>query len=506
VLEEYAARDKRIKLAFRSDNGHISKASNTAAELAAGEFLALLDHDDELTEHALYMIVSELNDSPNLDLVYSDEDKITGYGMRFNPYFKPDWNPDLLCSQNYVCHLTVVRTALFRRLGGFREGFEGAQDWDLFLRVGDATAPERISHIPHVLYHWRVIEGSTAQSTAAKPYVMAAQKRAVEEHLRRKGESAATVEILESISQLRVHRPVPRPEPLVSVIIPTRDQVQLLSQCVGGVLEETDYKNIELIIVDNGSVEEETIAYLNELKREPRVTVLTDTRPFNYSRLNNDAAKIAKGSILAFLNNDLEVTDSRWLGEMVSHVVRPEVGGVGARLFFPNGLLQHGGVITGIGGVAGHNHKGRLRHDPGYFNRAILCQNLSAVTAACMLVRKEVFSEVGGFEEEALSVAFNDVDLCLKIRSKGYLIVYTPYAELVHHESASRGYETTPEKFARFESEVETMKKRWGTALLNDPYYNPNLTLLTEDFAFAFPPRAEKPWKTKRAASVSKAA
>jgi hypothetical protein len=332
------------------------------------------------------MVACELNNCKDIDLLYSDEDKMTTYGMRFNPYFKSDWNPDLLTSQNYVCHFTVIRAAKFREVGGFRPGFDGAQDWDLILRTTDASDPSRIKHIPHVLYHWRVIETSTAHSTGAKPYVMEAQAKSVREHLERKGIREAKVEILSSISQLRVTYPVPVPEPLVSVIIPTKDQILLLKRCIAGVLEGTAYKNVEMIVVDNGSTDPATLEYLGELARDSRVTVLRDDKPFNYSRLNNDAVKVAKGSILAFLNNDLEVIGEEWLSEMVAHVVRPEVGAVGARLLYPNGLLQHGGVILGIGGVAGHNHKGRPRHDPGYFNRAILRQNLSAVTAACMLV------------------------------------------------------------------------------------------------------------------------
>lgn len=504
VLQEYAGRDARIKVTFRTENGHISAASNTAAELSTGEFIGLLDHDDELTDHALYMVVCTLNKNREFDLLYSDEDKVTTYGMRFNPYFKSSWNPDLLTCQNYVCHFTVMRTAKFKEVGGFRTGFDGAQDWDLILRVTDSTTVNRIAHIPHVLYHWRVLETSTAHSTGAKPYVMEAQAKSVREHLVRRGIAHAQVEIDRAISQIRVVYPVPNPAPLVSVIIPTKDQLLLLRRCITGVLEGTAYKNVELIVVDNGSVESDTLDYLQGLSRDPRVTVIRDDKPFNYSRLNNDAVKLAKGKLLAFLNNDLEVIGEEWLDEMVAHAVRDEVGAVGARLLYPNGLLQHGGVILGIGGVAGHNHKGRPRHDPGYFNRAILRQNLSAVTAACMVVRREVFDKVGGFEEGALSVAFNDVDLCLKIRREGLLVVYNPAAELYHHESASRGYETTPEKFARFEGEIETMKNRWGDLLTSDPYYNPNLTLLTEDFAFAFPPRAEKPWKKSRQASSVK--
>jgi glycosyltransferase involved in cell wall biosynthesis len=298
VLEEYAKKDARIKVTFRSENGHISAASNSAAELVTGEFIGLLDHDDEITEHALYMVACELNNCKDIDLLYSDEDKMTTYGMRFNPYFKSDWNPDLLTSQNYVCHFTVIRAAKFREVGGFRPGFDGAQDWDLILRTTDASDPSRIKHIPHVLYHWRVIETSTAHSTGAKPYVMEAQAKSVREHLERKGIREAKVEILSSISQLRVTYPVPVPEPLVSVIIPTKDQLLLLKRCIAGVLEGTAYKNVEMIVVDNGSTDPATLEYLGELARDSRVTVLRDDKPFNYSRLNNDAVKVAKGSIL----------------------------------------------------------------------------------------------------------------------------------------------------------------------------------------------------------------
>lgn len=493
ILKEYEEKNHRIKVTFRETNGHIAKASNDALSLATGDFVALLDHDDELSPHALYMIANEVNESPTVGFIYSDEDKLTGYGMRFNPYFKSDWNPDLLLSQNYVCHLSVFRSDILRSIGGFRDGVDGAQDWDLILRATEKLSENEIRHIPHVLYHWRVIEGSTAQSTTFKPYVLESQKRTVEEHLRRRGEKAS-VEILPAISHLKTTFEVPTPKPLVSIIIPSRDQKDILSRCLNSITAKSTYKNIEFIVVNNGSVEPDALQYLNVLRERSNFRVIEDRRPFNFSRLNNDAAKIAKGEILAFLNNDLEVISPDWLSEMVSHAARSGVGAVGARLLYPNGLLQHGGIIIGIGGVAGHNHKGRLRTDPGYFNRAILTQNLSAVTAACMVLRRDVFEEVGGFDEERLTVAFNDVDLCLRIREKGYRIVYTPYAELFHYESISRGYENTPEKFNRFESEIRAMKKKWGDTLKFDPYYNPNLTFVTEDFSFAFPPRVKKPW------------
>ncbi len=493
VLQGFQARDPRVKVVFRESNGHISEASNSALALASGQYIAFLDHDDELAPHALFCMVSAINARPTGRFFYSDEDKITEEGLRHNPYFKSGWNPDLFLAQNYICHFCVIDAQLVRELGGFRKGFEGAQDWDLFLRATEKLSHTEIMHVPFILYHWRAIRGSTAAGTLHKPYVLAAQKKSVEEHLLRR-QVKATVEILEDISQLRVRFAIPVPAPKVSIIIPTRDQVDILRVCVESILRKTKYPNFEIVIVDNNSQHEHSHTYFRTVSHDKRVRVVVDSRPFNFSALNNKAVAECSSEMIAFVNNDIEVISPDWLGELVSYAARSEVGAVGARLLYPNGLLQHGGIILGIGGIAGHNHKGRPRHDVGYFNRIILPQNLSAVTAACMVMRREVFNEVGGFDEDKLSVAFNDVDLCLRIREFGYLNVYDPYAECYHHESVSRGYETTPEKFTRFEGEVETMKLRWAKVLLEDPYYNPNLTLLHEDFGFAYPPRVEKPW------------
>lgn len=489
MLQGYAALDPRIKITFRKENGHISAATNSALELAEGEFVAFLDHDDELREHALFHIACALNQNPKLNLIYSDEDMINEAGLRFNPHFKSDLNLALLDAQNYICHLAVYRRRVVEKLGGLRTGVEGAQDWDLALRVIDSVPHETVAHLPRVLYHWRAIRGSTASSTSFKPYVLEAQARVVREHLERRGVEGAKVEILTDISHIRVRYPVPNPEPLVTVVIPTRDQVELLKRVVDGVLNRTSYQNLEIIIVDNGSRERETEEYLKRVVSDSRVRVMRDDREFNFSRLNNDAAREARGEHLCFLNNDIEVRGAGWLSEMISYAVQPGVGAVGARLLYPNDLLQHAGVILGINGVAGHNHKGLPRSEPGYFNRAVLPQDLSAVTAACMVVSREAFQKAGGFDERELAIAFNDTDLCLKLRELGLRIVYTPYAELYHHESMSRGYENTSEKYERFEGEVAAMKERWGRKLESDPYYNPNLTLVREDFSFAFPPR-----------------
>ena len=493
VIEDYCAKDERIKAVFRESSGHISAATNSALKVATGEYVAFLDHDDELTPDALFLVARELNLHPEAHLLYSDEDKKTSHGLRVNPHFKSDWNPELLTQQNYVCHLLVIKKSAVDAVGGLRTEFDGAQDWDLILRVSEKLTEQQIRHIPHVLYHWTLIPSSTAQSTAAKPYVLEAQRKAVQEHFDRTGQPAKA-SIWHSISHIDVERRVAGIAPKVSLVILTRDKLKVLKPCVDTLLERTAYKNYEVIIVDNGSIEPETFEYFERIQREhSNVKVVRDDRPFNFSALNNFGVQYCSGEVLGFLNNDLKFTGGEWLEKMVAQVVREEVGAVGARLLFPNDLLQHGGVILGIGGVAGHNHKGRPKEDPGYFNRAILSQNLSAVTAACILLRREVFERVKGFDEE-LSVAFNDVDFCLRIRDAGFRVVYEPRAELYHYESASRGYENTPEKFARFEREVAAMKGRWQPVLVKDPYYNPNLTNLSEDFAFGFPPRVRRAW------------
>jgi GT2 family glycosyltransferase len=482
VVEEYAARDPRITYVFRQENGHIAEATNSAATLATGEFIGFLDHDDELRENALYWMVKELNEHRDADLIYSDEDKITEDGIRHYPHFKSDWNPELMLCQNYVCHFTVVRRAIFEKLGGIRKGFDGAQDWDFVLRVSEATTPDKIRHIPKILYHWRVIDGSTAKATESKPYVTAAQIKAVSEHLERRGDKGARVAALPAISMLRVRYAVPEPHPLVSIIIPTHNRHDLLSTCVSGILSKTAYKNLEIIIVDNRSDDAETLQHLEVMSQDPRVRVIRDEGAFNFARINNDAVKYARGSILGFVNNDIQVTSSEWLHEMVSHVIRVNVGAVGARLLYPNGTVQHAGVILGIGGVADHMMKHISAQSLGYFCRAVLPQNLSAVTAACMLVKREAYERVAGFDHENFAVAYNDIDFCLRLRQAGYLIVYTPYAELLHHESVSRGYEDSPEKLARFQREYGEMCHRWNRALLKDPYYNPNCDMRRANF------------------------
>jgi glycosyltransferase involved in cell wall biosynthesis len=493
VIREYQAKDERIKAVFREENGHISACSNSALALTKGEFIALMDHDDVLREHALYRVVLTINQSPDADLIYSDEDKIDDDGMRSSPYFKSGWNPDLFCAQNMISHLGVYRAGIVRDVGGFRVGFEGSQDYDLALRVIEQTSPAKIVHIPHVLYHWRHTASSSSFSQRQLQRAVAAAQRAVSEHLERIGVDAMVEPAPGAEQYQRIRRAIPKPAPLVSLIIPTRDKSSLLRQCVDGILSRTDYPAIEVIIVNNGSVERETHEYLRAIQADLRVRVIDYDCEFNYSAINNFAIRQAKGEVVGLINNDVVVINKDWLTELISHAVRPEVGAVGAMLYYPDDTVQHAGIISGLGGIAGHGHRHFRRGDPGYFGRLVLTQNVSGVTGACLLTRREVFEECGGLDEDNLGVAFNDVDLCLKIRQRGYLIVWTPYAQLYHLESASRGTDVSPDKIERFKREITTMQLRWGTLLLEDPYYNPNLSLDKPDFSLSFPPRSRRP-------------
>lgn len=487
VLEEYRQRDPRLKLVFRDRNGHISATSNSALELACGEFFALLDHDDELPPDALYWVAREIAAQPDAALIYSDEDKIGTDGERKDPYFKPDWNPDLFLSQNMVSHLGVYRTGLVRQIGGFRAGYEGSQDYDLALRVAEQARPGQIRHIPRVLYHWRTIAGSTSLDIGEKPYAADAALRAINDHFARCGIDAEAAGVHDGPGMYRVRYALPAELPRVSLIIPTRNGLDLLQRCIESIRTKTRYANYDILIVDNGSDDPATLAYLARLESEGAARILRDPRPFNYSALNNGAVREAGGELVGLLNNDLEVISPDWLDEMVSHALRPEIGAVGARLWYPDDTLQHGGVIL-VGGVAAHAHRQVRKGNAGYGGRAALLQDFSAVTAACMVLRKEVFQRIGGFDEN-LAVTFNDVDLCLKIQALGYRNLWTPYAELYHHESATRGHDNTPDKRARFAAEIRLMQERWGELLRRDPAYSPNLTLDREDFSLAWPPR-----------------
>jgi O-antigen biosynthesis protein len=488
-LHAYARDDARIKIVVREHNGHISEATNSALQMATGSHVAFLDHDDELSLDALHQVVNAVAEHPQARLFYSDEDKIDGEGRRFEPHFKPGWNPELLRSQNYICHLLVVEASLLAQVGMLRPGFEGSQDHDLVLRCTEVLAPEQICHIPKVLYHWRAIEGSTALAGDQKAYASDAGCRAVADHLRRIGREG-TVEVI-APGCYRTRLPLPADAPKVSVIIPTRDRADLLSTCVRSVLERTDYPDFEVVVVDNGSLDPAARQLLGELRTIDRVRVLDYPIPFNFSAIVNHGARQAKGEILCLLNNDTEVINPSWLQELAARAMQRDAGVIGAMLYFPDDTIQHAGVVLGLGGVAGHVYTRMVRGAPGYMARAWVAQNMSAVTAACMVVRRDVFEEVGGFDE-ALPVAFNDVDFCLRVLECGHRNVWTPYAELYHHESASRGTEDSPEKQQRFAAEVHAMKWRWGSVLNHDPAYNPNLTLDRGDYGLAFPPRSPR--------------
>lgn len=488
ILHDYAARDPRVCVNRRSQNGHISAASNSALALAEGDFVAMLDHDDVLAPHALYMMAESLQRHRGAQILYSDEDKLDQTGTRCDPFFKPDWSEDLLLSQNYICHLAVYRRSLVSSVGGYRLGYEGSQDYDLLLRcVAHISDAREIVHVPHVLYHWRKAEGSTSTGHANKDYASAAAARALNDYLAQRGYEAMVSTVQPGI--YRTRWTLPEPAPLVSLIIPTRDQYDLLKTCIDSIRDKTDYLRYEIIVVDNQSNDPKTLSYLQALSQTqddgPVVRVLRFDHPFNYSQINNFAVQHAEGQILGFVNNDIEVIGAGWLTEMVSHATRPEIGCVGAKLYYPDNTLQHAGVVLGVGGVAGHSHKYFPQASHGYFGRLHTIHNVSAVTGATLLVRREVFEQVSGFDE-GLQVAFNDVDLCLRIRDAGYRNLWTPYAELYHHESKSRGSDDSPEKVLRFNQERDFMIHRWGHALQSDPFYNPNLTLAHENYGLRF--------------------
>lgn len=483
VLAEYQKIDPRIKVVYRKQNGHISRASNSALEIATGDYVALLDHDDALPEHALYFMAQVIAEHPDAQILYSDEDKIDIHGQRSDPHFKSDWNPDLFYSQNYVSHLGVYKRELLQRINGFRTGVEGSQDQDLLLRCLPHVKAEQIIHIPKILYHWRTLEGSTAMASGEKSYTTDAGIKALSEFFEKNGPEGIKIETGLVPNTYRVRWPIPNPAPLVSLLIPTRDRKTITEVAVRSILDKTTYANYEIIILDNGSVEQETLDWFAAIQQEDaRVQVLRYDHPFNYSAINNFGAQHAKGSLIGLINNDVEVISPDWLTEMVSHALREDIGCVGAKLYYSNDTIQHAGIVIGIGGVGGHSHKYFGRNHHGYFSRLKLTQTVSGVTAACLIIRKSVFDQVDGLDEINLKVAFNDVDFCLKVREAGYRNLWTPYAELYHHESISRGTEDSPEKQARFQSEVEFMQAKWGEALKSDPFYSPNLTKDREDF------------------------
>jgi GT2 family glycosyltransferase/thioredoxin-like negative regulator of GroEL len=488
ILQEYAAKDNRIKVVFRKKNGHISAASNTALGLASGSYIALLDHDDVLPEHALFHVAQTIIKYPEARILYSDEDKIDETGWRYDPYFKSDWNPVLFCGHNMINHFGVYSLALVREVGGFRKGWDGGHDYDLAFRCVERVEREQIVHIPHVLYHWRAISGSTALGAGEKNYAHIAAKKSINAHFKRQGIKARVTPITGRLGHWRLSYQLPEPEPSVSIIIPTRNGGEVLRTCLNSIQERTAYSNYEILIVDNQSDEQNTIDLLEREGRRQHQRVILFDEPFNFSRLNNTAAKQSAREILVFLNDDTEIITPGWLRELVSVAIQPGVGAVGAMLYYPDDHIQHAGVILGLGGVAGHAYHRKARGYPGDKCRALLVQEMSAVTAACMAIKRDRFEAVRGFDESFV-VAFNDVDFCLRLSQKGYRNVWNPNAELYHHESLTRGPDTTPTTAPRFRKECEAMKARWGDLLLHDPYYHPALSLDPPYFLMYSSPR-----------------
>jgi GT2 family glycosyltransferase len=469
ALRSISKLDRRITVVASQTNGGISDATNRAISATSGRFIAFLDHDDELAPGALGAIAAAVERHPTADFLYSDEDKIDTLGERFDPLFKPEWSPDLLLSFAYTGHLGVIRRTLLDETGGLRSEFDGSQDYDLALRASEHA--RSIVHVPEVLYHWRSIPGSAASDTTsqqAKPWAYEAGRRAIDDALRRRGEPATVASDPTFPGRYHVRRHVVG-HPLVSIIIPFRDEPAMLATCARTLRADPGYDNFELVLVDNDSALPETAALLDELGSEPGIRVLRSPGAFNWAAINNEAARACSGDILLFLNNDIEARVSGWLNALVGHAQRREVGAVGARLLYGDGTIQHAGVVIGLGGIAGHVLRGLPGDRPGYNSLAISTRDCSIVTGAAMMVRRKVFFDLGGFDE-TLAVAFNDVDFCFKLRERGYLIVFSPLAELIHHESKSRGH---TDDFA----ENELMLSRWGHALAEgDPYHNVHLS------------------------------
>lgn len=494
TLEAYTAQDPRIKIIRRSANGHISAASNSALALATGTFVVLVDHDDLIPDYALAVVAAYLNRYPDADILFSDEDKIDRHGLRSAPYFKGRWNRFLMYGQNMVSHLGIYRRSMVEAVGGFRIGFEGSQDYDLLLRCYERSSDDRVIHIPHVLYHWRMTPGSTSVSADQKDYACLAAQRALNDHFARCDMPMRSVPGfaagLTGVAALAL------PPVEVTIIIPTRNGLDTLARCIAAI-QATHLDAADIVIVDNGSDDPATLSFLDALVEKAVAYVVRDPLPFNFSRVCNLGAAAARGQILCFLNNDTEVLAADWIVRARMLLALPEVGIVGARLLHPDLTLQHFGIVLGMGshGIAGTPHGGISRDAPGYFGKARLMQEFAAVTAACMFIRKTDFETVGGFDQD-FAIAYNDVDLCLRIAALGLKIVGDPEILLLHAESTTRGDDVLGDNAVRLEHEATLMRQRWGDQLQQDPYYSPNLTLDSSDFSLAVPPRVALPWQT----------
>lgn len=483
IAMEYAKNDKRIVYKKLETNDGISGNTNACLDMSTGDYIVLFDHDDLLHPSALYENMVKI-ENEGAEFLYSDE-------MTFQDtvdncvliHFKPDFSPETLRGHNYICHLTVFSRELFKKVGYFSKEHDGSQDYDMVLRLTEKA--KKIVHVDKVLYYWRSHAASVASDVSAKPYCMVAAKKAIGDHLNRLGIKGEVVDSA-FISTYRVKYEL-NSHPLVSIIIPNKDMIYDLDKCISSIYEKSTYDNFEIVIVENNSKEKETFEYYKNLEKihNNLKVVCWEGDDFNFSSINNLAVKNSNGEYVLLLNNDIEVISPDWIESMLMFAQRKDVGAVGAKLYYPDGTIQHAGVVLGLGGVAAHAFLGFGHDDPGYSHRLSIAQNLSCVTAACVLVRRSVFDEIGGLDEK-FKVAFNDVDMCMKIRAAGYNIIFTPYAELCHYESKSRGYEDTPEKIERFVGEVERFRKKWADELDNgDPYYNANLTLDNTSFSVA---------------------
>lgn len=482
-LDSIIEKDKRIKYKFLNENKGIPGNTNAALSLATGDYLALLDHDDTLPLFCLYEIVKCINENTNVEFIYSDEDKIVGKkAERRDPYFKPDFSPDTLRANNYITHLSVFKKSLMDKIGGFRDDYNGAQDFDVIIRATENT--KNIVHIPKILYHWRVHENSTAMAAGAKPYAYEAGQRVVEDHLKRIG-AKGTVKPGGDIPGIYEVEYDVIGNPKVSILIPNKDGIKLLKKCVESILKLTTYENYEIVVIENNSENDETFEYYKKLEQNEKIRVIKyPDKGFNYSRIINFGVRNCDSEFVMQLNNDTELLTPDWLQKFIGYCQREDVGAVGARLYYGDKSIQHAGIVVGICGLAANMLPGLPKGVHAYFGKDCLIQNVSAVTGACLFAKRSIYEEVGFMDEENFVIAFNDVDFCLKIREKGYKIIYNPYIELMHYESKSRGYENTPEKQERFERESNNFKNKWKEVIeKGDPYYNPNLSLTTADYA-----------------------
>jgi glycosyltransferase involved in cell wall biosynthesis len=485
LLERYKSTDPRIKVAFRERNGHISAASNTALALAESEWIALLDHDDLLAEHALFWLAEAINRVPDAGIVYSDEDKITERGIRRDPYFKPDWNYELFLSQNMISHLGAYRSDLVRAVGGFREGFEGSQDYDLALRCTERLAPSQIVHVPRVLYHWRVHAASTAKAGETKPYALDAGERALNEHLQRRGINGFVT--LQPGGLYRTRFPLPSPVPMVSIIISAAADASALRRCVNSLLKVC-YANYEILIAGAGADSDKDMAGLAQLDSAGRVRLMGTDRDLGFAAACNAAVARSRGEVVALIDYSVEAISADWLQEMVSAVLQPGVGAVGARLLGQDRTVFHAGMILGVNGSAGYSHRGFPADHAGYFGRAIATQCVSAVAIECLMVRKSIYVQANGLDEAYSSPTSLSADFCLRIAQAGYRIVYASHAQLYRHGPIADRVEGANERRSDAFGDSR-LRTHWTRILNSDPAYNPNLTLEYEDFSYAWPPR-----------------